>query len=549
MTPYAALYERLSREEDNDGESASIAHQKEVLETYAVNHGYPQFRHFTDDGYTGRNFQRPGFQEMLREVEQGHVSAVIVRDLSRLGRNYMETGHYMEEVFPKHHVRFIALMNDVDMTSKSDAVMAPLFNLINDWYSRDLSRRYTVANHIRQQSGIRCTPYPVYGYRTLPGDTQHWVIDPVASVTIRRIYRMGLEGYALPAIVRQLQEDGVLRPAVYARSIGYQSADPAHPDTPDTLWESSVISRILHSPEYKGTKTLRKTEKRNGKNHVVPHDRRLLFPEDHEAIIPPFLWDAVHNRRAGHSCGYSGHSFLSLPFVPHVFSCSCCGRKLRVTRKRGTIYLQVRPREGRGAHQICELAAMEPVIRAVIHTLWDSIPDPEGLLEALGREKHRIQSQKTDSKQTRREDLEARKRAILHHQIRLDRDREQGLLDEALIRVLHGTYAEELEKIRQEEDSLLPNPDLEIRSVSKEEVLDAMLRTLFVFLLDVSISPLRKETCSHRIRVKLRVKIPHPDYLRLQYHKKLLNISWEIPEDAPTVEEALLSLAATDLIL
>ena len=233
MIPYAALYERLSKEDDTDGESASIAHQKEVLETYATHHGYPRFRHFTDDGYSGRNFDRPGFQEMLEEIQKGHIEAVIVRDLSRLGRNYLETGHYMEEVFPQHRVRFIALMNDVDMTQKTDAVMAPFYNLMNDWYSRDLSRRATVSRRLRQKNGLRDAKKPLYGYRQDPNEPRQWVIDPVAAGTIRMIYRMALEGMSAPEISKALEEAHILRIGVYARSIGQKFTDTSLPDKSD----------------------------------------------------------------------------------------------------------------------------------------------------------------------------------------------------------------------------------------------------------------------------------------------------------------------------
>ena len=549
MIPYAALYERISMEDDSDADSASIAHQKEVLETYAVHHGYPRFRHFTDDGYTGRNFRRPGFQEMLEEIQKGHVSAVIVRDLSRLGRNYMETGHYMEEVFPQCHVRFIALMNDIDMTQKTDAVMAPFYNLMNDWYSRDLSRRMSISRDIQQKMGIRNQKKPVYGFRADPQDPQQWLVDPVAAVTIRKIHRMAMEGASTPAIARQLTEDRILRPALYARSIGEKCTDNARPDTSDYAWETSKISAILNCPEYKGTKTLHKVLSRNGRQQNVPPSQFYLFPDDHEAIIPPFLWDGIHDRRVRHVHGKPGYPFLTLPDIPFIFSCSRCGKTVYSHRWKDYYQLLCPSAECRPSRLLTDTVSMEPVVRAVQKILWNSIADPDGLMAALAREKHNAARRTERSHITRREDLEARRRTILQQQIRLDRDREHGLLDDVLIRALHQSYELELKKLKEEEAQLPSDEEIIVPPVSREDVLDALLRALFIFVGDISLDFPRTETNSQRICVRFRVRIPRPDYLRLQVHKRFLNLRWEIPEDAPTVEEALLMLAATELIL
>lgn len=202
MSRYVALYERVSVEDTDPGDSSSIRHQKELLENYAKSHGYTNYRHFTDDGYTGRNFDRPAFQKMLSEIEEGNVVAVIVRDLSRLGRNYLETGKYTEEVFPEHNVRFLALANDVDIIDKSDATLSPFFNVINEWYSRELSRKVTTTYRIKQQMGQRSFPIPMYGYRQDPADPLIWRIDPPAAMVVRKIFRMALEGMSNLDIAR-----------------------------------------------------------------------------------------------------------------------------------------------------------------------------------------------------------------------------------------------------------------------------------------------------------------------------------------------------------
>lgn len=549
MIPYAALYERLSIEDDTDGESASIAHQKEVLEAYATHHGYPRFRHFTDDGYSGRNFDRPGFQEMLEEIKQGHIEVVIVRDLSRLGRNYLETGHYMEEVFPQHHVRFIALMNDVDMTRKTDTVMAPLYNLMNDWYSRDLSRRATVSRRIRQKNGLRGAKKPMYGYRQDTSDPQHWVIDPVASVTIRKIYRMALEGMPAPAIAKALENERILRPGVYARSIGQKVTDHSLPDKSDYEWNTPILSDILRCPEYMGTKTLHKVVCTNGKSHRLPLRQQYLFPEDHEAIIPPFLWEAVQKRRSGHLSGKPLHPFLTLPGIPFLFSCSRCGKTLNASQETDLCLLVCRGKGHHPYYRVTDTKTMEAVIQLILRHLWCSIQNPDTLLNSLNQERQKNKDRLTVSHQARREDLEERRRTILHYQTRLDREREKGALDDSLIRTLHRSYDLELQKLKQEETSLSSLEAVETPPITQTVVREAMLPAIFAFVRDISVSLLNKETSSQSVTIRLRVRIPHPGRSRLQINKKILNIRWEIPEEAPTTEEALLLLAATEMIL
>ena len=549
MIPYAALYERLSKEDDTDGESASIAHQKEVLETYATHHGYPRFRHFTDDGYSGRNFDRPGFQEMLEEIRQGHIEAVIVRDLSRLGRNYLETGHYMEEVFPQHHVRFIALMNDVDMTRKTDTVMAPFYNLMNDWYSRDLSRRATVSRRLRQKNGLRDATKPMYGYRADSNDPRQWVIDPVAAGTIRMIYRMALEGMSAPEISKALEEAHILRIGVYARSIGQKFKDTSLPYKSDYEWNRSVISVILRSPEYMGTKVLHKEVCTNGKSHRLPLGQQYLFPEDHEAIIPPFLWEAVRDRRSRHISKKPLHPFLTLPDIPYLFSCSCCGKTLNATQEKHRCILLCRALEVHPHYRVTDTKTMEAVIRLILRHLWCSIQDPDALLNSLTQERQKNKARQTVSRQTRREDLEARRCTILHYQVRLDREQEQGTLDDSLIRTLHRSYNLELQKLKQEEDSLSLTETAESPPVTHAKVRDALLPAIFAFVQDVSVGLMNKETSSQSVTIRLRVRIPHPGRSRLQINKKVLNIRWEIPEEAPTTEEVLLLLASTEMIL
>ena len=187
-----ALYERLSRDDDLNGESNSITNQKKYLEDYARRNGFENIRHFTDDGFSGVNFNRPGFQSLIKEVEAGNVGTLIVKDMSRLGRNYLQVGFYTEILFPQKDVRFLAINNSIDSNNASDNDFAPFLNIMNEWYVRDSSRKITSVLHARGMSGKHTNSHCIYGYKKDPNDKDHWIIDEEAAEVVRRIYLHGV---------------------------------------------------------------------------------------------------------------------------------------------------------------------------------------------------------------------------------------------------------------------------------------------------------------------------------------------------------------------
>ena len=210
-----ALYERLSRDDEMQGESNSITNQKKYLEDYAVQHGFGNIQHFSDDGYSGTNFNRPAFNSLLTEIEAGRVGTVIVKDMSRFGRNYLQVGFYTEIMFPKKNVRFIAVNNGVDSANQADNDFTPFLNIMNEWYIRDSSRKVTTVLRARGMEGKHTTNNAIYGYRKSEEDKNQWVIDEEAAEVVRRIYRMSLEGKGPYEIARILSEEQIERPSYY----------------------------------------------------------------------------------------------------------------------------------------------------------------------------------------------------------------------------------------------------------------------------------------------------------------------------------------------
>lgn len=208
-----ALYERLSRDDDLAGESNSITNQKKYLEDYAQKNGFKNIRHFTDDGFSGVNFNRPGFQSLIKEVEAGNVETLIVKDMSRLGRNYLQVGFYTEVLFPQKNVRFLAINNSIDSNNASDNDFAPFLNIMNEWYAKDTSNKIKAVFDARMKDGKRCSGSIPYGYNRLPNDKQTLVVDPVASEVVKRIFLLANEGKSPRTIAELLTEEKVLIPA------------------------------------------------------------------------------------------------------------------------------------------------------------------------------------------------------------------------------------------------------------------------------------------------------------------------------------------------
>ena len=332
ITYSAGLYLRLSKDDEQEGESVSIGTQRSILLDYCENNHYPVYKIYVDDGYSGMNFARPGFQKLLEDVERGAVNMIITKDLSRLGRDYIMTGYYSEIFFQAKGVRYIAIGDDFD-TIKGYNDLAPFKNILNDMYARDISRKICAAKHQRAKQGLFIGSHAPFGYRKDPNTKKRLIIDYDAAETVRMIFSLAQKGLGNIAIAQELERLQIEVPSVYKYSHGFssclpvQSADPYH-------WCHGTVGQILRNPVYTGCLISLKTETVNCKTKQrapVPPERQIVTPNAHEAIISQSEFDAVQKLRASHQCPANASRFNL--FRGKLF-CESCSHPLTITRKQ-----------------------------------------------------------------------------------------------------------------------------------------------------------------------------------------------------------------------
>lgn len=330
-----ALYERLSRDDDQAGDSNSIVNQKKYLESYAEQRGYTNIRHYTDDGWSGGNFDRPSWKRLVADIEAGKVAHVLVKDMSRIGRDYLQTGFYTEVVFRQHDVHFVAIANSVDSDDQNSNEFAPFLNIMNEWYLRDLSRKQKTAIRVKGESGKPTTNSAIYGYKKMPGDKYTWHIDEEAAAVVRRIFRLTIEGKGPYEIARILFEDKVETPAVYAAKQG-RGVWKGKEEFPNPYnWTGFVVSQILSKPEYMGHTVNFRSHKQSykDKNPVMnPKEDWLIFENTHEAIVDRETWELAQKLRKTprrHDTLGEANPLTGLLF------CADCGAKMMNHRSKG----------------------------------------------------------------------------------------------------------------------------------------------------------------------------------------------------------------------
>jgi DNA invertase Pin-like site-specific DNA recombinase len=293
----AALYCRLSRDDEQEGESNSIANQKKLLQRAAAEYGYTKTLVFVDDGISGTTFERKDFQKMEQAIVDGYVAAVFVKDMSRLGRDYLKCGYYTDSFFPDNEVRFVAVNDGVD-SAEGENEFAPFRNIMNEWYARDASRKVRMAHRVKGNSGEPLSK-PPYGYRKDPQNLKRWIIDEEAATVVRRIYRMYLDGWGIEQIAAQLESEKVLAPNHYAAVHGYKVSGKKAEHSP-YAWKHSVVSSILSLQEYCGDvinfKTYSKSFK-DKKRHANPKENQMVFEGVHEPVIDRETWERVQTKR------------------------------------------------------------------------------------------------------------------------------------------------------------------------------------------------------------------------------------------------------------
>ncbi|MEB3428620.1 recombinase family protein [Citroniella saccharovorans] len=324
-----ALYERLSRDDELEGESNSIVNQKKILEEYASKNNLTNIIHFTDDGISGTQFDRPGFMEMMNGVNQGNIGCIIVKDMSRLGRDYLKVGQCME-ILRQKGVRLIAINDNVDSFYREDD-FTPFRNIMNEWYARDTSRKIQSTFRSKGESGKHTASTPPYGYIKDEKDKNKWIVDEKAAEIVRRIFNLTMDGAGPYKIAKILEADKIDIPAYHQQKMGYglhQSKNFEHP----YRWCSSTIASILKKQEYLGHTVNFKTRKhfKDKKSKYVSEDNWLIFENTHEPIIDQETFDNVQRIRGNvkrYPDGWGEYHPLT-----GLMYCADCGSKMYVHR-------------------------------------------------------------------------------------------------------------------------------------------------------------------------------------------------------------------------
>ena len=336
-----ALYERLSRDDELQGESNSIKNQKAFLEDYARRNGFLNIRHYTDDGVSGTTFDRKGFQAMIAEIEADNVATVIVKDMSRFGRDYLQVGFYTDILFKDKDVRFIAVNNGIDSDKQSDNDFTPFLNIMNEWYARDSSRKIRAIFQARMQEGKRVSASVPYGYRRNPENKQQLIVDERAAVVVRRIFQMIIAGDGVQAIADALTADRVLIPSAYAKRYNPENHHSKGYHDP-YRWSPTSVSYILEKQEYMGHTVLGKTitvNYKGKKRRRARPEELMIFKNTHEPIVDETTWHLAHRlKRTVRKPSYPDRQ--ANPLTGLVY-CADCGQKMthrRPSPKKPKIY-------------------------------------------------------------------------------------------------------------------------------------------------------------------------------------------------------------------
>lgn len=324
-----ALYNRLSRDDGTDSESNSIANQKKLLSQKAKEFGLTNTRYYVDDSYTGTNFNRPAFQQMIEDIEMGYVTTVMVKDLSRLGRDYVSVGNYTDSYFPDHNVRFIAVNDGID-SDEGESEIAPFKNILNEMYARDISKKIRSSHRLRGNAGEPLSP-PPFGYTKSPENNKKWIIDPEAAAIVKRIYKMCLEGNGYETIARILQEEKILNPQAYWQSKGIGRGGKKTQPNP-YKWCKTTVEKILAQQEYCGDIINFKTYSKSFKNKTRldnPPENWVIFKDVHEPIIERATFEQVQRITANTKRRAPKPENAQKSIFSDLLFCGDCHSKLR----------------------------------------------------------------------------------------------------------------------------------------------------------------------------------------------------------------------------
>ena len=324
-----ALYCRLSKDDEQIGDSNSIVHQKEILAKYAKEHGFSNCEFYVDDGFSGTNFNRPNFQRLMADAEEGKLSTVIVKDMSRFGRDYIMVGYYTEIYFSNLNIRFIAINDNVDSSIQTENDLTPFKNVFNEWYARDTSKKIRAVFKAKGNSGKHLSTNPPFGYIKDPNDKEKWIIDAEAAVTVKRIFEMFSNGVRMPEIARKLTQEKVETPTLYNLKHGIKIRRTS--EFPE-IWSNATIKGILDQIAYAGHTVNFQTTKKSYKNKKqvrLPKEGWVIYRNTQEAIIDEKTFETVQqmrNVRRAYTKFNEPNMFSGLLF------CADCGNRLTIQR-------------------------------------------------------------------------------------------------------------------------------------------------------------------------------------------------------------------------
>ena len=476
-----ALYCRISLDDGSQNESMSISNQKLMLKDYAEKNGMPRYEYYVDDGYTGRNFNRPSFKRLIADIEAGKVGCVITKDLSRLGRNYIEAGSYIEIFFPKHNVRYIAVTDGVDSLTRQEMDITPFKNILNDMYSRDISKKVLAGRMTRSRQGKFCGGQPPLGLMRDPEEKGHLILDPDTAPTIRKIFDLALNGWGCMRIAKQLMEDKIPITRVKSNTecdVNYYS------------WGSARISHILRNPFYKGAHLVCRTHQKGIRSNtydIIPREEWEVLEGCHEAIVSPEDWEKVQELIDRRPPIMEGNACPFYNLFHGIIYCATCGKSMQVRYEKvgrtgknrftgeerepidKAYYIcQTYNRLGKNActsHKVEARDLYNLVLKDIQELAAMALKDVESFYQRISSRMERRYLADASEMEKERERLEARNREIDDMFLNLYTDKAKGILSEQ--RFVKLTAA--MEREQEENQKQLKELTLSLRRSNEHE--------------------------------------------------------------------------------
>ncbi len=454
-----ALYCRLSKDDGTNNESMSISTQKTMLKDYAKRNGFLNCQFYVDDGYSGTNYDRPAFRQLIEDIQDGEVSTLITKDLSRLGRNYLETGTYIEVFFPNHNVRYIAINDGVDSIDNAQMDITPFRNIINEMYAKDTSRKIKSALHARRMQGKYMATTAPFGYQKDEKDHNHLVIDEVTAPVVELIFSIAEEGVGLHTICNRLRKAKVIKPSFYKKEMFERYTD----EEKMYDWDTAYVSKILHDPVYAGNLTVaeRPTKTmRSKKRQYIPYAEREVIYGTHEPIIEQSRWNTVQKILESRPpvIGESSSGYDNI--FRGIIKCADCGSamlvKVEQKRKRNnvldkTFYCCTKYRkfgkEGCSAHTIEARTVHEVVLADIQKHAGQALTDRKAMVTEIAE---RLNLQLSADKEQQKKELRQCKQRVSEIEnlyAKLYEDLTRELLTEKRFQMLSARFDSEQEEL------------------------------------------------------------------------------------------------------